>query len=180
MCKSLQKFVQTLQKKLSWFLFSQNECDSLTTPLPVVGHAPHVNQKKNTHGHLTMKCISKLVQQLPIFLLRGWCLCNYETINTGTVGKKLACWTEGFTLLIWVRQLWSISNGFIGILCSSQHSVRMLRPLATSMRGALHWQQGRCGGHPQMFVSLSVNVTGSLPIGCIVVPFTAHAISLQR
>ena len=31
-----------------------------------------------------------------------------------------------------------------------------------------------------MFVSLSMNVTGSLLIGCIVVPFTAHTISLQR
>ena len=46
-CTVSRKCIQTLQKKFSWFLFSRNKRDALTTPLSVDGHV-HMRAEETT------------------------------------------------------------------------------------------------------------------------------------
>ena len=81
MCPDFSKEVFTV------WIFAEQMHDFLTTPLPVDGHAPHAKWQ-NEEANL---CNNGLV-----FLLCAG-LHNYENIRTAIVGKKLACWTEGFS-----------------------------------------------------------------------------------
>ena len=66
-------------------------CKALTTPLPVDGHAPHANLRRQTTNQR-----SKLVHERSSLPLHGD-LRNFKSIRTAIVGEKLACQTEGFS-----------------------------------------------------------------------------------
>ena len=108
------------------FIFADQVHDTLTTP--------HVNRKKKRHW--TAKRKLSLYNNSLVFLLCGDHR-NYESIRTAAVGEKLACWTEGFSSAdldfdnfslvpvspmdgMRLRQLWSVSYRFVGILYSSR------------------------------------------------------------
>ena len=78
------------------FIFVEWMSEALATPLPVDGHVPHMNRRNNTEQG---RKEASLCNNGRVFLLYGG-LRNYKSIRTATVGEKLACWTERFTLLI--------------------------------------------------------------------------------
>ena len=77
-------------------------CDTLTTPLPVDGHAPQCTcePKNNTEWRSESQACGFV-----------WRPSQFEN---AVVGKKLACWTEGFrTADFHFQQLWSVSYGLL-------------------------------------------------------------------
>ena len=62
--------------------------DALTTPLPVDGYVPHVNQKNDIERRSEE---ASLCNNGLVFLCVRRGLRNYESIRTAAVDEKLAC-----------------------------------------------------------------------------------------
>ena len=116
-CKIYENVSRLFRKIFLVVFISWNECDALTTPLPVDGHAPNVNRRNNTEqGSKEASLCSKGL----VFLLCGG-LCNYKSITAAAMGEKLACWNRKIQhCWSWLQQLQSISYGLVGILYSSR------------------------------------------------------------
>ena len=91
-CQFLRKNVQPLQKKFSWFLFSQMQ-DSLAMP--------HMRNGTKRRSEKASLCNNGL-----IFLCGGFW--NYEGIKTAAAGEKLGRWIQHCWSRLW--QLQSVSR----------------------------------------------------------------------
>ena len=93
MVPNFENVPPTLQKKFSQLLFLRNKCVMLWLHPYSSWPCPTCKPKKQ---HWTTKWRASFSYNGLVFpLCRG--LHNYTSIRTAAMGKKLACWTEGFS-----------------------------------------------------------------------------------
>ena len=110
-CKFSRKSVQTLQKKLLRFLFSQMR-DTLATPLPVDGHASYASQRTLNDKAKKQACATTAQS--------SFCVEAFAITKVSRLQQRVRNQRIGFSTADLDFDNFRASHGFIGILYSSR------------------------------------------------------------